>query len=379
MASILSAPHFHNEEAAYLFVEKRIWPNGPVCPRCNQSDRVGKMGGQSTRIGTYKCYACRKPFTVKVGTVFESSHVPMRLWLQAIFLIASSKKGISANQLHRTLGITLKSAWFLGHRIREAMKDDGLVVFGHSGGDVEADETYIGRDPFKKLGRGGQHKMKVLSLVDRKTRRAKSIVVEFRDHIMVIDAPATEARSIAVIDAVKKIIPGKPIRYIVNTHLHFDHSGGLRTYAAEGATVITHRDNIPYYEQAWANPRTISPDRLSKSGRKPVFEGVVGNRMFTDGSRDLYIYHYAGNMHNAGMLMIYLPKEKILIEADSWSPPANPNAPLNAVANLVHWYEAVQRLNLDVEQIIPSHGNLTTLQDARKVMELHQSTDVWTK
>ncbi len=178
MASILSAPYFHNEEAAYAFVERRIWPNGAVCPRCNQSDRVGKMGGQSTRTGTYKCYGCRKPFTVKVGTVFESSHVHLRLWLQAIFLIASSKKGISANQLHRTLGITLKSAWFLGHRIREAMKDDGLIVFGRGGGAVEIDETYIGRDPFKKLGRGSQHKMKVLSLVDRHTRRARSMVVD---------------------------------------------------------------------------------------------------------------------------------------------------------------------------------------------------------
>ena len=208
---------------------------------------------------------------------------------------------------------------------------------------------------------------------------AKQIVVEFRDYLLVVDAPENEARSIAVIDAIKKTIPNKPIRYVVYTHLHFDHTGGLRTYAAEGATVITHRDNVPYYEQAWANPRTISPDRLAKAGRKPVFEGVVGNRLVTDGSRELFIYHYPGNMHNAGMLMFYLPKEKILFEADSFSPPANPNAPLNAVPNLVHWYEAVQRLNLDVEQIIPSHGNLTTLEDARKIMDMHQSSQVWAK
>ena len=120
--SILSESQFHNEEAAYKFVEARVWPNGPVCPHCGCFERVGKMGGKSTRIGTYKCYDCRKPFTVKVRTIFESSHVPLRLWLQAIFLIASSKKGVSANQLHRTLGVTLKTAWFMGHRVREAMK-----------------------------------------------------------------------------------------------------------------------------------------------------------------------------------------------------------------------------------------------------------------
>ena len=206
---------------------------------------------------------------------------------------------------------------------------------------------------------------------------AKSIAVEFKDYFVVIDAPEHEARSIEVIDAVKKLIPGKPIRYVINTHLHFDHSGGLRTYAAEGATVITHRDNIPYYEQMWANPRTINPDRLAKSGRKPVFEGVVGSRMMTDGSRALFIYHYAGNMHNAGMLMIFLPKEKILIEADSFTPPANPNVPPTAIANLMHFYDAVQRLRLDVEQIIPIHGRLATLDEARKVIESYKSTQLF--
>jgi len=119
--SILSAPHFHNEEAAYRFVEARLWPNGPICPRCKGSERIGKMGGKTTRIGTYKCYQCRKPFTVKIGTIFESSHVKMHLWLQAIFLMGSSKKGISSNQLHRTLGVTLKTAWFMSHRIREGV------------------------------------------------------------------------------------------------------------------------------------------------------------------------------------------------------------------------------------------------------------------
>lgn len=174
--SILSKPYFHNEEAAYAFVEARIWPNGAVCPHCGGTERNKKMGGASTRIGTYKCYDCRKPFTVKIGTIFEASHIPMRLWLQAIFLIASSKKGISSNQLHRTLGITLKSAWFMSHRIREAMKSDLQGFLGEGGGTVEADETYIGNGPRSVAGMaaraagvqyGGDHKEKVVAVVER--------------------------------------------------------------------------------------------------------------------------------------------------------------------------------------------------------------------
>ena len=132
--SILSRREFHDEEAAYAYVEKRIWANGPVCPHCGGVERIGKMGGKSTRIGAYKCYQCRKPFTVKIGTIFEASHVPMNLWLQAIYLMCASKKGISSNQLHRTLGVTLKTAWFMSHRIREAMRDDTLGNFGSGGG-----------------------------------------------------------------------------------------------------------------------------------------------------------------------------------------------------------------------------------------------------
>src|SRR6185312_10500654 len=120
------------------------WPEGPICPRCGGTERISKMGGNSTRIGTYKCYACRKPFTVKVGTIFESSHVPMRHWLQSIFLMASSKKGISANQIARTLGCDLKTGWFIGHRLREAMVAVGVQPLGGWDKDVEADETYFG-------------------------------------------------------------------------------------------------------------------------------------------------------------------------------------------------------------------------------------------
>lgn len=167
MSSNLSAPHFHNEEAAYAYVEARIWPEGPVCPHCGGVERISKMQGKSTRIGAYKCYQCRKPFTVKIGTIFEASHVPMNVWLQAMYLIAGSKKGISSNQLHRILGVTLKTAWFMSHRIREAMRSGDLTPFGSGGGMVEADETFIGNIKGAQKRQVFHHKMKVLSLVDR--------------------------------------------------------------------------------------------------------------------------------------------------------------------------------------------------------------------
>ena len=176
--SIISAPHFHNEEAAYEFVESILWPEGPVCPHCGSVEKIGKLKGKSTRPGLYKCYNCRKPFTVKIGTIFEDSHVPLRLWLQAIYLIAASKKGMSANQLHRTLGVTLKTAWFMGHRIREAMREGEFLPFGADGGIVESDETFIGTEPGMPVKRGYQHKMKILSLIDRESKCARSMVVD---------------------------------------------------------------------------------------------------------------------------------------------------------------------------------------------------------
>ncbi len=175
MASALSAPHFHSEEAAFAYVEARVWPEGPVCPHCGGFDRIGKMGGKSTRVGLYKCYQCRKPFTVRIGTIFESSHVPLNIWLQAMYLIAGSKKGISSNQLHRTLGVTLKTAWFMSHRIREAMRDDNMDMFGGEGGEVQADETYIGNIAEKApKARGFAHKMRVVSLLDKRTGKTRS-------------------------------------------------------------------------------------------------------------------------------------------------------------------------------------------------------------
>lgn len=172
MASVLSAPHFHNEEAAFAYVEARLWPTGPVCPHCGATgDKIGRLQGKTTRPGLRKCYGCRKPFTVRIGTVFESSHCPLRLWLQAIHLLCSSKKGISTRQLQRTLGVGMKTAWFLGHRIREAMAPDkgSSGPLGGAGKTVEADETFLTQSvrTRRKADAPARTNRQVLSLVER--------------------------------------------------------------------------------------------------------------------------------------------------------------------------------------------------------------------
>lgn len=181
--SVLSRPYFHNEQAAFDFVEAIIWPRGPICPHCGGFDRITAIKPnpeKRVRFGLKKCGQCKGQFTVRVGTIFEESKLPMTKWLQAIFLMTASKKGVSAHQLHRTLEVTYKTAWFLAHRIREAMRSGELAVpFGQGGGGVEVDETFIGREPGAEKGRKGwNQKFKVLSLVDRSTGRARSFVVD---------------------------------------------------------------------------------------------------------------------------------------------------------------------------------------------------------
>src|SRR5712671_1276609 len=175
MQSHLSAAQFHSEEAAYAFVEARLWPDGPVCPHCGATkEHVGRLNGKSTRPGLCKCYACRKPFTVKMRTVMEASHVPLRVWLQAIFLMCSSKKGVSTRQLQRTFQCGMKTAWFLGHRIREAMADLGISddsgPLGGEGKFVEADETFVGGKARNRAYRSPAPKKAVVALVERKGR-----------------------------------------------------------------------------------------------------------------------------------------------------------------------------------------------------------------
>jgi transposase-like protein len=167
-ASKIAAAAMQNDEAALAYLESVLWPDGPVCPHCGAADRIYALKGKSTRLGLRKCGHCRKPFTVTVGTVFESSHVPLHKWVQAFHLLCCSKKGISSHQLHRILGVSYKAAWFMAHRIREAMRDGSLSPLGGFGYAVEADETFIGRKEGVEKPKGGfSHKHAVLALVER--------------------------------------------------------------------------------------------------------------------------------------------------------------------------------------------------------------------
>lgn len=182
--TVLSRPYFHDEQAAFTFVEAALWPTGPVCPHCGGFERITAITpnpAKRVRMGLKKCGQCKGQFTVRMGTIFEESKLPMTKWLQAIFLMCSSKKGVSAHQLHRTLEVTYKTAWFLAHRIREAMATGALSPFGAGGTAVEVDETFFGDDPDMRSPTKHtrvHNKNKIVTLVDRASGRAKSYVVD---------------------------------------------------------------------------------------------------------------------------------------------------------------------------------------------------------
>ncbi|MSP41487.1 MAG: MBL fold metallo-hydrolase [Deltaproteobacteria bacterium] len=180
-----------------------------------------------------------------------------------------------------------------------------------------------------------------------------SVLIEMKDYLIVVEAPLGDLRSAAVIGEVKKLVANKPIKYLVNTHHHIDHSGGVRAYAAEGVTIVTHELSRPYYEKALANSWNLSPDRLAKSKKKPVFQTMGDNMVLTDGARSVELYQITGSGHHDGMVMAYLRKEKLLVEADVFSPFGIPKTPNPYSVNL----EAnVRRLNIDVGKILPIHG-----------------------
>lgn len=240
--SVLSQPHLHKEADAYRYVEAILWPMGPECPRCLETKRVSPMKGKSTRVGAYKCYVCRKPFTVKIGTVFEASNLPMHKWLQALYLLCASKKGISSHQLARTLDIQVRSAWFLSHRIREAMRIGPLAPpMGGDGGIVEADETFIGDNKlyrnFKKT-RGYQHKHVVLTLVDR-AGEARSFHVDranTRSILPIVRANIDKEATVMTDDAqYYKPLRGEGQKHEVVRHSRGEYvRGQVHTNSAEG-------------------------------------------------------------------------------------------------------------------------------------------------
>jgi transposase-like protein len=165
----LQKPIFTDETKAREWLETRVWPNGVVCPHCGNTDasRISSLQGKAHRPGLYQCNECREQFTCTVGTVFERSKIPLTKWLMALFLIVSSKKGIGAHRVHRSLGVSYKSTWFMMHRLREAMRTGGLAPMGGEGAIVEIDETYIGKKEGVEKRRGGAHKNIVLSLIER--------------------------------------------------------------------------------------------------------------------------------------------------------------------------------------------------------------------
>ncbi|MFZ6778597.1 MBL fold metallo-hydrolase [Undibacterium sp. Ji83W] len=184
-----------------------------------------------------------------------------------------------------------------------------------------------------------------------------SVAIEQADHIVIVEAPLSEERSLAVIAKAKEIIPGKPIKYLINTHAHFDHSGGLRTYVDEGAIIVTHQENRGYYQKIWANQHSLNPDRLALSKTKARFDTFKTRHVLNDGKRAIEIYPIAGNTHNDAFALVYLPAEKILVEADAYNPPAA-NAPALVPANpySVNLYDNLRKLKLDVDQIAGLHG-----------------------
>lgn len=300
--SVLDAKALHDEAAAYAWVEARLWPSGPVCPHCGGTDRISKMQGKSTRTGVYKCYHCRKQFSVKVGTVFEDSHVPMHFWLQAVYLMCSSKKGVSSNQLHRALGVTLKTAWFMSHRLREAMRvvDEGPL--GGKGEIVEADETFIGRKEGAQVKRGYGHKNAVLTLVERggsaksfhvESTRAKDIApivsqnVASESHFM-----TDEANHYTKIGA--QFASHHSVDHSREEYAYTDRETGLRVHSntAEGYFSIFKRGMIGVYQHCgekhlhrylaefdfrYSNRIKLGVDDVERTER--AVKGVVGKRL----------------------------------------------------------------------------------------------------
>jgi len=201
---------------------------------------------------------------------------------------------------------------------------------------------------------------------------AQSATIEFKDYSVVVEAYGGEARSLLVIGETKKLITNNPIRYLVNTHHQQDHSGGIRTYVAEGSTIITHEMNKPFFEQIFQQPHTIKPDKLALNPQPANFVTVRDKYVLSDGARSMELDLVQSNTHNPGLLLVYLPKEKVLVVADSYSVNHERPGARTLVGLQQNLLENLQRLNLNVEQIVPIHGQkVMTLADFRKAEEMN--------
>lgn len=301
--SILSAPRFTNDDAARQYLEAIRWPNGPVCPHCGGTERNSALQGESHRAGLYFCGDCRSQFTVTVGTVFERSKIALHKWVLATHLMCASKKGVSAKQLERMLGVTYKTAWFMAHRIREAMKPEGGGLMGGNGGAVEADETYVGgKDKNKHASKrkgmtGGKGKEMVFSLVDRQTGQVRS------HHLTSVNAKNLRPVLKAQLESHTRFMTDGEGQYRIlapmfHSHETVNHSGGeyvrgdVYTNTVEGYFSLLKRGIVgtfhhvsPQHLQRYAVEFDFRYNNRSKLGVEDVertaiaLKGISGKRL----------------------------------------------------------------------------------------------------
>jgi transposase-like protein len=313
MASVLNEAYFQDEAAAFEQLEAIVWPHGPVCPHCGNKERIYKLEGVRTkpskknpegivRHGLKKCGACRKQFTVRIGTVFEDSPVPLHVWFQAAYMLCSSKKGVSSNQLHRTLGVSLQTAWFMSHRLREAMRSGDLAIpFGSNGGAVEIDETFIGRKEGAPVRRGYAHKRPVLSLVDRETKQVRSFHVDgtsAKELLPIIKANVAKEAAVMTDEAGQYLELGKSfashdsVNHGKDEYARYEDEKVIHTNTVEGFYSIFKRGMKGVYQHCaekhlhryvaefdfrYNNRVRLGCDDMERTKR--VLSGIVGKRL----------------------------------------------------------------------------------------------------
>ena len=311
--SVLSSPHFHDEAKAFEYLESIVWADGVNCPHCGvNGGRVYDLSGVRSkpskkhpngkvRHGLKKCGECRKQFTVKVGTVFEHARIPLHKMLQAVHLMVSSKKGISAHQLHRVLEITYKSAWFLAHRIREAMRSGDLAQpFGSNGGAVEVDETYIGYKRDVPTRRGTAHKHGVVALVDRESGQSRWFKIDSARaadiHPIVLNNISREARLMTDEAKMYRKIGREFADHGTTTHARMEFVNPkdrtIHTNTVEGAFSIFKRGMRGVYQHCGEHHlhrylaeyefryNTREANGINDRGRSVrALEGIVGKRI----------------------------------------------------------------------------------------------------